>query len=93
MTSEERKIFTEAFQTFGKRNQFVVAIEEMSELIKELTKNLRGADNIGSIAEEIADVEIMLDQIKLMFCMIQTVRNMREFKICRLAERIKEETP
>lgn len=44
-----------------------VAIEEMSELTKELVKNRRGRDNIVQIAEEIAHVEIMLEQLKVVF--------------------------
>lgn len=90
MTKEERRILTEAIQTFGTRNQFVVAIEELSELTKELTKNLRGANNSGSIVEEIADVEIMLDQLKIWLFAFADVQNMRAFKLKRLEERIKE---
>ena len=90
MTKEERTIFTEAIQTFGKNAQIVVAIEEMSELTKALTKQLRGSQNLNSIIEEIADVEIMLDQIKLMFFVFQDCKNARDYKVRRLAERIKE---
>lgn len=44
-----------------------VAIEEMSELTKELIKNRRGRQNVRQIAEEIAHVEIMLHQVKMIF--------------------------
>ena len=93
MTKEERVIFTDAIQTFGKNTQIVVAIEEMSELIKALTKKLLGSQNLNSIIEEIADVEIMLDQLKLMSCVFTDVKNERDFKVQRLAERIKEAAP
>ena len=93
MTKEERVIFTDAIQTFGKNTQIVVAIEEMSELTKALTKKLRGSQNLNSIIEEIADVEIMLDQLKLMSCVFTDVKNERDFKVQRLAERIKEAAP
>ena len=43
--------------------QLVVAIEEMSELIKEISKNMRGKSNKASLIEEIADVHIMLWQL------------------------------
>ena len=43
--------------------QLVVAIEEMSELIKEISKNMRGKSNKASLIEEIADVQIMLWQL------------------------------
>ena len=41
-----------------KWKQVIVAIEELSELQKELCKSLRGDTNYDNIIEEIADVEI-----------------------------------
>ena len=37
--------YAEAVRAYGKQSQLVMAMEEMSELTKELSKNLRGADN------------------------------------------------
>lgn len=55
-------------------DQLIVAIEEMSELTKELTKVLRAKQKIKdmrtmeyALAEEIADVKIMLKQVELIF--------------------------
>lgn len=45
-----------ALEAFGAEAQMVMAIEEMSELTKELCKHRRGCDNVEAIAEEIADV-------------------------------------
>ena len=47
--------------------QIVVAIEELSELQKELCKHLRDKTNIINLMEEIADVKIILEQICLYF--------------------------
>lgn len=47
--------------------QKVVAVEELSELTKEITKELRGIGDLKHLSEEIADVEIMLEQMKLIF--------------------------
>ena len=55
-----------AIKTFGEEKQKVVAIEELSELQKELTKDIRGKGSKDRIMLEIADVEIMLEQIKIM---------------------------
>ncbi len=44
--------------------QVIVAVEELSELSKELTKYLRHQGNMENIIEEIADVEIMTEQLK-----------------------------
>ena len=49
----------------GKNYQFTIAMEEMSELIKELSKNIRGENNRNEIAEESADVFMCLKEI---FC-------------------------
>ena len=56
-----------AIETYGKDMQLTVAIEELSELIKEICKNKRGADNRENIIEEIADCQIMLSQIQIIF--------------------------
>ena len=48
----------------GIKHQYTVAIEELSELTKELTKAIRDKGSHAHICEEIADVEICLAQIK-----------------------------
>ena len=63
----ENTIYQAAVEHFGEKSQIIVAIEEMSELIKELTKWERGIGSTAGIAEEIADVEIMLQQLKYIF--------------------------
>ena len=62
MTTLER-----AIKTYGKDMQLNVAIEELSELIKEICKNKRGADNREAIIEEMADCYIMMEQIEMIF--------------------------
>lgn len=47
--------------------QCVVAIEEMSELQKELSKFIRYGNNQNEIKEEIADVQLMLWQLEDIF--------------------------
>lgn len=42
--------------------QLIVVIEELSELVKAISKYVRGEKNLDLVAEEIADVEIMLEQ-------------------------------
>ena len=65
MTSEELKIFCDAIRTFGMQKQILMVFEEMAELQKELCKYLRNGESdeaVCRVAEELADVEIMLDQ-------------------------------
>ena len=47
--------------------QIIVAMEELSELIKELAKYMRGNGNEENIQEEVCDCSIMIDQLKMMF--------------------------
>lgn len=79
-----------AVDAWGKQSQLVICMEETAELTKELSKNLRGQDNDLGIAEEIADVEIMLEQLKLIFDIRPDVENMKNEKLIRLDRRIKE---
>ena len=80
MTNEmELRIYEALEYRFGASGQIIVAIEEMAELQQALTKWLRfycfgGAGGDISIKkvrenirEEIADVNIMLNQLELMF--------------------------
>lgn len=76
-----------AIETFGKEAQKDMMIEEMSELTKELLKERRGADNENAILEEMADVQITLDEMKLIY---GDTKAIEETKICRLQEKIEE---
>lgn len=87
---DEREIYRQALEKWGWL-QKIVAIEEMSELQKELCKNLRGRLGVYAIAEEIADVEIMLEQMKLLFNIENDVNGWKEEKLKRLAKRLGEE--
>ncbi len=62
MTTLER-----AIEVYGKDMQLTVAVEELSELIKELCKNKRGNENREAIIEELADCNIMMSQIEIIF--------------------------
>ena len=79
-----------ALRKWGQALQLTVAIEELSELQKEICKNIRGFNNQFNIAEEIADCEIMLDQLKTIFdCHGETGRHVSE-KLERLELRLKD---
>jgi NTP pyrophosphatase (non-canonical NTP hydrolase) len=48
----------------GWKHQYTIALEELAELMKELTKAIRDKGSHANICEEIADVEICITQIK-----------------------------
>ena len=87
---ERSEILKNALKHYGANSQRIVAIEEMSELIKELCKVARCEENIAHIAEEIADVRIMLDQLQIMFDCAGKVKMYEAAKVERLRKRLEE---
>lgn len=72
--------------------QQVVAMEEMSELIKELSKSIRGDGNHDAIVEEVADVYITLMQIEIIHSIeLNELFEMIDKKMKRLKERLEED--
>ena len=71
----------------GENHQRAVACEELAELTKELLKVIRGKGVNMRVCEEIADVEIVMEQLKLMHDP-DTIRvpMFKRFKLARLAE-------
>lgn len=84
----EQEIYKAAIDKYGANQQMMVAIEEMAELTKELCKNIRGRKNKENIAEEIADVQIMLEQMKLLHDCGTAVCFWMDEKIQRLEKRV-----
>ena len=85
---DESEVLQRALDTYGSLPQIVMVFEEMSELQKELCKYLRGKYSPANIAEEIADVEIMLEQMMMLFCCADDVRDWRRRKVARLKKRL-----
>ena len=71
---------------YGKNPQILKFIEEMAELTQAL---LKGDEK--HIAEEMADVGIMLEQVEYLFGNANLVSAIREMKIERQIHRIEEE--
>ena len=86
--TRENEILLSALPKWGAGMQTVMVFEEMAELQKELCKSLRGKDNRGYIAEEIADVRIMLDQMVILHDCAEDVDTWRKVKLGRLEKRL-----
>lgn len=85
---DRKELYTKLLNLYGDK-QIIIAIEELSELQKELCKSLRNNYNYGNIVEEIADVEIMLEQMKIYFEINEEeVEEMKEIKTKRTKERL-----
>ena len=87
----QTEIMQKAIETYGEEIQKIVAIEELSELQKEICKSLRGQKNVDHIIEELADVYIMLRQIEMMYGIEwDEVTAKIGFKLARLEGRMDE---
>ena len=85
-----KTILQKAIETYGAEAQLNVAIEELSELIKEICKHKRGADNVVAIIEEMADVYIMLEQMRMIFDIQNlAINDVVDKKITRLESKLK----
>lgn len=84
--------YKQAIDTYGVRAQKLMAIEEMSELTKEICKDFRGKLDREHLIEEMADVLIMLDQMLLLYKISgEEVGLMRIKKVERLKERLEKQ--
>lgn len=82
-------VYRDAIVQYGHMAQTMVAIEEMSELTKELCKLInRGGNNMDRVAEEIADVTIMMEQLRIMYGINEEVCEHMDLKVERLHQRL-----
>lgn len=96
LTSYDEKVIEKNVESSGGLNPVVVAIEELAELQQELTKVLR--ENLAGdarasrerIAEEMADVAIMLEQLQKLFKNEKAVGVYIDYKIERLKLRLED---
>ena len=73
MTTEIRKILNH----YGIEHQKSKSIEELSELIRAISRN-----DSKNIMEEIADVEIMIEQLKLIYWLTpEEIQDIKKQKI------------
>ena len=86
MTDERRaEIESRAISKYGENSQVDKAVEEMSELTKALLKYRIGFATLDEIREEAGDVQIMLDQL----CMLYgSTTDMEDYKLNRLWARM-----
>ena len=87
---ERKEVYMHAIEKWGADKQITVAVEEMAELTKEICKAKRGMTDFRHIAEEIADVTIMMEQLRLIFVVNEEACNQMDAKIRRLRLRIAE---
>ncbi len=87
MVQDERTVCVLAVEKFGPESQINMALEECAELIEALCKFRRERVGTLDVITEIADVQIMCEQLAYMFGE-QTVEDERKRKIERLRKRL-----
>lgn len=92
---ESKEIMQLAIDSYGRVNQVIKTVEELSELSQALCKILTSKftdDNseiFENIYEEMADVEIMLEQCKMIFYKSEDkINDYKNKKIKRLERRL-----
>ena len=98
--TDQHKIMKKAISEYGYSHQILKAIEELGELERALIKKMMYQiefvhrddvkDNHYNLMEEIADVEIMIYQIKLIYGIFYEVDSLRDKKLQRLKTRLGE---
>jgi NTP pyrophosphatase (non-canonical NTP hydrolase) len=85
MTDKEvKEILQKAINTFGANQQIIKAMEELGELNTALARYFNTDKiDLNNIYEEIADVEIMCNQLRLIFDNY-VIDHYREMKLNRL---------
>lgn len=92
----DSKILRQAIDTYGVSNQLMQTAEECAELIQAINKYFRAVKNqqdiqkaIHDMAGEVADVSVMLEQMKMMIG-YKAVEEMADRKVERLAKRLQK---
>lgn len=85
----DNQIYTTVIKIYGEHHQECLAMEECAELIQAINHKHRGREH--NIAEEIADVEIMLEQLKIINNCRDEVAEIHKRKIERLYHQVYDE--
>ena len=63
----DEEIVKRSIEHYGKEKQSIVCMEECSELIQAISKELRGKSDINHLVEEMADVMVCIKMLQEMY--------------------------
>lgn len=85
------ELYRETMKYWTNESQIMQTVEEMSELTKEIVKNvIRHKDNLDAIIEEAADVEITLGQLECCYGITEKVAAYKAEKLKLIAQRLED---
>lgn len=88
---EQRKaVYEKAIKAYGAESQTWKFLEEVAELQDAICKRCFLRDSVEHVAEEIADVTIMLEQLRIIFGVNDLVCECMDRKVERLKEKLEE---
>jgi hypothetical protein len=86
------KIYTKVIAKYGVKTQLTKVLEELAELSVEISHAIFSKGDRAKIIEELSDVEIMLEQIKIIFEINETeVVKVKVKKLARLQKLLESE--
>lgn len=89
---ERRAVYEAAIEHYGQERQTLKAVEEMAELTKELAKSfIPNGTTLDKIVDEIADVTVMMEQLRIIFSVNDAVQERVAYKVKRLQHRVETE--
>lgn len=89
---ERNELLKQAIQKWGNNSQMDMVIEERAELIKAINKFRRSptSENLKELCGEVADVEIMCEQARIMLNKNGLIDTIKEEKLERLRVRLEK---
>lgn len=79
------EVYKRIITWYGRKAQTIKACEELSELMDVLCKGLNKKMDLDALAEEMADVQVMIEQLKIIY-------NIPEEKLARIRKEKIERT-
>lgn len=83
--------YTNAMIAYGEHHQITKCLEEMGECIQAICKVMNGEDDFAHLAEEIADVTITMEQMRMIFGINDKVCEFMDAKVLRLDAQLHRE--
>lgn len=90
---EHEKLYRAAISVWGTEHQTKKTFEEIGEFIEAICKCAEHRDKAAHVAEEIADVQIMLEQMTVLYGIEKEVEAFRESKLSYLDLLVHKEGP
>ncbi len=83
----EKELYEKAVLKWGTSSQLMMLYEEIGELMTAINKYYRERVAVNAIIEELADVEIMINQMKVIFGDTEKIKKIKLDKIKKMLEK------